>query len=326
MTTSTGVSDAVRVSDGTEWDMTKQSFRLRIIGALLLTTLLSACSAVRLGYEQLPLVVQTWTDRQLDLTAAQSAAVRRAADDLLDWHRREQLPQIADWLAQLQVRALRDTDEHQLCRDAQWLRERFGAVTQRLRDPATELARGLGAAQITRLQDRQHKSLSSWREEWREGSAQAQLQRRIDRTVDRAERVYGRLSPAQRQLVADWLAQDGFDAAAWETERRRRDADLIQTLYRLAANPASFTQSQQAVGAWLAQWQSSPDPAWRATSERQLRNGCVLSARLHNSTSAEQRERAIRTLRGWESDLRALTRPAAPAAAIRAISPGSVGG
>lgn len=326
MTTSTGTADGELGSDETEWDMTKRSFRLRIIVASLALLLLGGCSVVRLGYEQLPLLLQTWVDRQVDLSDTQAAAVRRAADELLDWHRREQLPLVADWLAQLQSRALRDTDEAQLCRDAQWIRDRVSAINSRLLAPATDLAMSISPPQVARLQSSQQRSTVSWREEWLDGNARERLQRRTDRTIERAERVYGRLSTAQRTLIADWLANDGFDAAAWGAERRRREDDMTQTLHRLATTRPGPAQSRLAIAALLDRWQTSPDLAWRATSERHLRNGCILSARLHNSTSPEQRERAIRTLRGWESDLRALAGQSPAAAAGRAISPGTAGG
>ena len=50
----------------------------------------------------------------------------------------------------------------------------------------------------------------------------------------------------------------------------------------------------------------SPDPEYRAYQLRLVEYNCSFAARLHNSTTAAQRDEARQRLQGWSTDLKGL--------------------
>jgi hypothetical protein len=62
----------------------------------------------------------------------------------------------------------------------------------------------------------------------------------------------------------------------------------------------------------LAVWQKAWTPAQesdRAMTAQMSKQACENLAQLHNTTNAEQRQRAARRMRAYEQDLRDLLRP-----------------
>lgn len=60
---------------------------------------------------------------------------------------------------------------------------------------------------------------------------------------------------------------------------------------------------------WVERAFQSPDPRFRQYSQRMWQVHCEGFARLHNSTSTEQRQRLAQTLQRYENDFRALLVP-----------------
>src|SRR6185295_17419252 len=87
----------------------------RIIGVLALGAALAACSAVKLAYNNLPEVGYWWLDGYVDFDDAQTPRVREELRQLLAWHRRDELPKIADLLQQAQALAPADLTPAQAC-------------------------------------------------------------------------------------------------------------------------------------------------------------------------------------------------------------------
>ena len=124
----------------------------RIIGALLVAAALSACSTVRLAYNNLPEVSYWWLDTYLDFDGSQTPKVRDELAQLLSWHRRNELPRIAGLLQEAQALAPRDdATAAQACRMADQIRERLLAVTERAEPAGTVLALSLTVAELQQL-------------------------------------------------------------------------------------------------------------------------------------------------------------------------------
>jgi hypothetical protein len=63
---------------------------------------------------------------------------------------------------------------------------------------------------------------------------------------------------------------------------------------------------EAALHTFVAHATQSPRPAHRDYQQRLIAYNCALAARLHNSTTPEQRRHGAERLKGWEDDLRAL--------------------
>jgi hypothetical protein len=270
---------------------------------LLTAALLSACGAARIAYNQAPTLTYWWLDGHVDLANGQSEPVRRDIDRFFAWHRSDALPAYVTLLQSWQTLAMDDLDADQVCRQFEIIRGHIDTAAERTVAPLARLALSLGPDQIDHQRRHQAKSNQGFEKDFMQGNDEQRLRKRLTRTIDRSERLYGRLSAEQRELVRDWLQRSPWDPGRTLAERQRRQSDLLQTVQEAQASPA---QAQALVAEHIRRISRSPTPGYDAYSQSMVRHGCAQFAALHNSTSPQQRERALRTLKGYEEDLMAL--------------------
>jgi hypothetical protein len=116
--------------------------------------------------------------------------------------------------------------------------------------------------------------------------------------------LYGPLSPAQRDLVRQGLQQSPWDPQKALQERLRRQSELRQTLQTPQNSPNGTALN--ASRSYLTRVLQTPTAGYNANSLALVQHGCAQFAALHNTTSAEQRANAVRVLKGYEDDMRAL--------------------
>jgi hypothetical protein len=289
----------------------------RIIARTLLVTVtlavLTACSTVRLAYNQAPNLAYWWLDGYADLNGAQTTQVRQDIDRFMDWHRSNELPGYTAVLQQWQSLASQDITPAQACSQFDTVRGALQRAGERSLEPLTRLALSLSEPQQKYLQRQQAKSREKFEKEYLRGSGEQRLKRRLDKTTERFETLYGKLNPAQREQLRRDLQASPFDATKSLQERQRQQADLSQHISALQSNypsmagftsPGPALESSRQVMNRLLQ---SPTPGHAAYSESVVQHGCEMFARLHNSTTPEQRTHAVRVLKDYEADLRVLT-------------------
>ena len=276
----------------------------RTLTVAVVLAALTACTATRMAYQQAPNLLHWWMDRQVDFTGAQSSWVRDDLSSFFAWHRREELPRIADRLRAWQGLARTNPTHDEFCREADAVVEHLQRLGEQAVPSLTRLALDLQPGQIEHLQGRQAKSNDEFAEEFLDGSPRERLQRRLDKAIDRAEWLYGRLSPEQRDLMRRELQASPFDPQRTQAERQRRQRDLIDTVRQAQANPA---RAEALVRAYLQRMSQSPTPGYDDYTQAQLRHGCAQFATLQATATPTQRDRAAKRLQELESDARSLS-------------------
>ncbi len=277
-----------------------------IIGVVLGSVGLSGCGAVRFAYNNAPDLSYWWLDSFLDLDSPQSVRLRTDLNTLQAWHRKEELPQVADMLKNLQAAVPQAVAADQVCQLSRYLEARFQAVLDRAAPTAIALAPTLSNAQLDHLARAWDKRNADWREEWLDGSPESRLDRRLKNAIDRTEGFYGRLTDPQKALLRSQLENSPFDAAIQYKEVLRRQKDALQTLRTLKTGTPSDIHIQADMRALLARSMQSPDAAFVQHTERLRTHFCESAAELHNSTNTAQRTKLQQTLQGYESDVRTL--------------------
>lgn len=281
----------------------------RIIGGLLcllLGFLLSGCSVARLGYTQSAELTYWWLDGYVDLSDAQSSTLRQDLGAVYDWHRTQELPQLAQLLDQLQIQAERDTTPAQICQSVSQLKTRLQALLKQAEPGLLRLALQLKPEQIQHLQQQLRKREKKWRDDWLSDSLAERQDRRIERLIDRSEMFYGKLDAEQRSLFKSNVQTSKFDPTLAQADMLRRHQDLLQTLQRMTQGELDEQRLHLEMQLLLMRMIDSPDPAYRNRVEELMQENCQLFARLHNSRSATQQQKLIKTLKAYESDARAL--------------------
>lgn len=278
----------------------------RIIGVLLVAAALGACSTIKLAYNNLPELSYWWLDAYLDFDGSQTPKVRDELAQLLSWHRQNELPRVLGVLQEAQALAPRDVTAAQACRMADQIRERLLAVTERAEPAGTELALSLTEAQLQQLERKYAKNNAEYRKEWLDRSPAEVQEKRYEKFLDRLEDFYGRLTPEQRELVRQQVAQSAFDPRLAGTERRQRQQEALALLRGFNATKPPPAEARAAIHAYVMRIADPPPGPWRDHQQALLQEGCRNLAALHNATSASQREQAVRRLQAYQDDLRQL--------------------
>jgi hypothetical protein len=273
---------------------------------VLCLVLLSGCSLLRLTYPQLPTIAYWWLDGYVDFSIAQGPRVQEQLAGWLRWHRATQLSDYAALLQQAQADVLSNATPTQVCR---WVDEgaaRLVIAYEQGVPAAAETLLALTPSQLDHMERRFEKSNADFRDDFLQPATEARLKQSVKRTVERAETLYGRLGDAQRELIAREVEASPFDPGRWLAERQARQREILATLRRLHAERASGAQMQAALRMFAEHAQRSPRSPYRAYQQRLKQFNCGFAAQLHNATTPVQRQAAAETLKGWETDLRAL--------------------
>ena len=288
----------------------------RIIGLALLLALVTAftaCSMVRLAYDQAPNLLYWRIDSYVDVNGEQTPRLRDAIERWFAWHRRTQLPEYVALLVRAQREIVEPMTPAGMCAWAAETERRVDALLEEALPATAELLPTLTPEQLQHIERRMAKG----EEEWRVDVLQPDLAERraasLRRSQDRFEMLYGRLDAAQRERLSALLATSSFDPARWLAERRLRNRDMLQILANVGAvgrnggeRAAALQQAQAAARALFERATHSPRPDYRAYQQRLLQENCALAASMHNAMTIAQRQNARARLKGWEDDLRVL--------------------
>ncbi len=280
------------------------------LAAMVFLMLLQACSAIKLAYNNAPEFAYWWLDGYVDFQSEQSPRARDELAQLLAWHRAEELPKIAGLLQKVQRLAASDITAAQVCGVYDETRERYQAMLRRAEAPTVWLVGSLTPEQHKHIEAKFAKGNADYQREWGKLTAQERLERRLKMNVERAEEFYGRLEETQINALKGALEASAYNPALNSAERLRRQQDLLQTLRSLSgaaggAKPAD-AQILAALRAYRDRVDRSPNPVYEAYSQKMMLESCASFATLHNSTTKEQRERAVRRVAAYERDVREL--------------------
>jgi hypothetical protein len=277
-----------------------------IICALFLATTLAACSTTRLAYNNAPTLLYYWLDAYFDFDGPQNVAMKDSLRALQAWHRKNELPLLAEQLRALQPMALQDASAEQICTQYGLLRQRLQAPLAQLTPTLARLAGSLKPTQLSHIEAEFSKRNQRWREEWLDPAPEARLEHRSSQLIERLEKFYGTLDKAQRAAIRSQLAASAYDAEQQHREMLRRQQDTLQTLAQLRNGQFAAPAAEAAVQALLDRALDSPDPAARRYSQSMAQSMCAGLAALHQSATPAQRKRLQETLQGYEADARAL--------------------
>jgi Family of unknown function (DUF6279) len=281
-----------------------RALRLPVLLVLLGAALaLGGCSVLRLSYNNAPELLHWWLDGFADFDKAQSQRARADLAELARWHRREELPLVAELLQSAQALAAQSPSGAQICALYERSVVRMEAVVEHALPAAAAVALTLQAGQLRAMEATFDKNNRKWREEWLSTDGDS-MARRTQKIRERLEDFYGALTPGQvRQLQAN-MEKSGADEPLHYREILRRQRDIVETLATLRQTDASTAQT--ALAALAKGYFHSPDAAYRVYKDRAVEQTCDAMAELQRSATAQQRKNMVKALQGYSRDVHAL--------------------
>ena len=294
--------------------MAKISFWVRIIAASLAAVVMSAslsgCSAIKLGYNQLPEISSWWLDNYVNFTDTQAAQAKQALKKLQAWHRKEELPLVADLLVQAQGLAPQNISTQQACEVWGKLEKRIEAVALESSHLATPIVLQLTPRQLRHLEKQWAVKNEEWKKDWLQPSAEDRLKKRLDATVDRFSDFYGDLSAEQIKLLRQQIEESLWSPEVALQNRIKRQQAQLLVLQNLIQDPSkpgfNGAQAENTVLQLSLQSLRPQDPFLLNLQLQLEQQACLNFSQFHNITTPAQRQKAQRRLRAYEKDLREL--------------------
>lgn len=281
--------------------MSKTFNSLSTLLVISVLALLQGCSAIKLAYNNAPEFGYWWLDGYVDFNEAQTLKVRAELDRLLLWHRTDELPKIAGLIQKGQRLAEADMSGAAVCALFAETRARFDAATAQAEPAAVALAISLTPDQIANIDRKLTKTLTEYRNDWLKLTPAERFDKRFKSNLERSEQFYGKLDERQRAALRAGLETSSFDVQASYNERLRRQQDLLQTL-RQVAGKSNQNEVLIALRGYLDRSFYSPNLSYRTYGQKLTNESCALFAQIHNTTTPDQRARAVRRLADYGRD------------------------
>ena len=294
--------------------MAKLSFWFRIITASLvavsMSVILTGCSAVRLGYNNLPDIASWWLDSYIDFSDTQGPQAKAALQKLQTWHRKEELPAIAELLVQAQTLAPQNITPEQACKIWEGAQVRVESFIQESSRLAAPVVSQLSAKQLKHLEKEWASRNEDWKKQWVQGTPDSRIKKRLDLAAERFNSFYGDLNLEQRQVLKQQFLQSTWSPEASYQRRLKRQQEQLIALQAMSSEitkPAMpLAQVEKALQSLILQ-SVRPKDAGDLSKQLQLeQQACQNLAQLHNTMSPAQRLKAQRKLKDYETDVREL--------------------
>ena len=275
-----------------------------------MSVILTGCSAVRLGYNNLPDIASWWLDSYIDFTDTQGPQAKAALQKLQTWHRKEELPAIAELLVQAQTLAPQNITPEQACKIWEGAQVRIESLIQESSRLAAPVVSQLSAKQLKHLEKEWATRNEDWKKQWVQGTPDSRIKKRVDLAAERFNSFYGDLNLEQRQVLKQQFLQSTWSPEESYQRRLKRQQEQLMALQAMSSEitkPAMpLPQVEKALQSLILQ-SVRPKDAGDLSKQLQLeQQACQNLAQLHNTMSPAQRLKAQRKLKDYETDVREL--------------------
>ena len=274
-------------------------FFLPLIGGLLI----AGCSTLKLAYNNADFVGTWIADSHFDLTSVQKKELDASLERILEWHRREELPNLIRWLENAKSEldhGLTVAAIDSFFKQAQLRYETFIDMSA---DEGTVFFKGLTDEQITHLEDKSRKDSAEFVEDHLlNRSLEQRKARRWERTRKFLKDWIGNLSDEQETEFSKMSYALPMTQSLWFENRIRRRKEFV-TLLRTKRNSPEF---KQVLVEWFKDSNKSPSIEYETAVREMMNRSFKMAVDISSRLSEKQKERALKRLQGYIDDLKAL--------------------
>jgi hypothetical protein len=275
-----------------------------------MSVILTGCSAVRLGYNNLPDIASWWLDSYIDFSDTQGPQAKAALQKLQTWHRKEELPAIAELLVQAQTLAPQNITPEQACKIWEGAQVRVESFIQESSRLAAPVVSQLSAKQLKHLEKEWASRNEDWKKQWVQGTPDSRIKKRVDLAAERFNSFYGDLNLEQRQVLKQQFLQSTWSPEASYQRRLKRQQEQLIALQAMSSEitkPAMpLAQVEKSLQSLILQSVRPKDTGDLSKQLQLEQQACQNLAQLHNTMSPAQRLKAQRKLKDYETDVREL--------------------
>jgi hypothetical protein len=274
---------------------------LRGLAIVCCVGMLASCSMLRLGYGQLDTYAAWKANEYFDLDAGQKNEFLRCFGRLHEWHRYEQLPDYAAFLAQTRARL----DQPLTREDVLWfvdgVKARYATIVARASDDAAALLLTITPAQLEALQRQWDKDNRRFVREHRLDRSDADIKRaRVRRTLEQTHDWVGSLSSEQEQRVIAMVNALPMTEKLRYEDRLRRQHEFMQLMAQRGGYSSEHFSAR--LRQWLTDWDKGRAPEYERRSEEAFDQRVRLVVEIQRMLEPRQRAIALQRVQDYIDD------------------------
>ncbi|MCR2747649.1 DUF6279 family lipoprotein [Limnobacter parvus] len=289
-------------------------FGIRTRGFILLASvlLLGACSAIKLGYNNSVTFAHTYLSNKIDFDDTQSALLRTSLTELVQWHRSNELPKLAQELQVVQtaLTASNSKVEPVTTAQVQALNQTVRTSLRRTANQAAPLIAknmlGFYPHQIPEIEAALKKSNEKYREERLPSNPDKRTEQSAERMAERFERWLGNLNKQQLALIDNWAKNRSNNPETWFQKRLERQQRFMVLANQAANRQIDQNTLSQQIAALLNDWQNPANASEKRESEMRQQATIALIVDVLNVADSKQRSNAAERAAGWAEDFQIL--------------------
>ena len=280
--------------------------RLFLFWTICVCSLLSSCSSIQLGYNQIDFLLKWRIDDFIDISTDQSQFYDQAFPLVIKKHRQEELPKVLQKLRSIRSKldqALRVEDGVTIVKEVKSLSKDSIYL---LIDDASTLALMLQPKQIAYMENALNKSNKKFQADFLKGSPDERLEKRIEKVIERTESFAGDLSKSQKASIKEIAKEHLLDMENVYQTRLFKQQLIIKTLKKIVQEQPSHAQTKIMITQLFLEIEQGSTPEQKEFEKnRDVQSGTIL-AKITQLFDDQQRKKTQAKLRSWENDVQSL--------------------
>ncbi len=273
---------------------------------MLLLLLSSGCSMIRVGYGHFDSVAAWMVHDYFDLNADQRDLFAQRFERLHSWHRQTQLPEYAQFLGDIQIRAkrgLRDSDMLWLVDGA---KQRYARIAARGAADAADLLATLTPEQVETFRQQVDKDNKKFMREHRNNDSEVERRKVVQqRTLSQLRDWVGPLNDIQETRVIAMLKTMPLVDKLRHEDRLRRQREFFVLLELRSGDRTVFAQRLRD---WLQHWEAGRGAEPARLFEESWKKRAELYAAVDQMLTPTQRTHLVSKLQDYIDDFRDLSK------------------
>lgn len=280
---------------------------IRKVCLFLTVCLLVSCSALRLGYNNGESVVYWWLNSYVDFEAEQDLWVKRHIANLFQWHRKTQLNEYAQLLAQTQKQLHGNVTQTDVLASYDAVKKSMLLIVDKALPELTDLALALQPQQIAHLEKKFASNNDKYRKEYLRGDFEQRQRHRYKKIMKQAEYWFGDFSEEQEAQIRAASNARPLNNELWMEVRLRRQQELIALLKKVQdeklGRDATMKMLKEYAGGVFGQFGNAEH---QALSDASARETARMVSVIVNIATPEQKARAHKRLQQLIDDCHAM--------------------
>src|SRR4030095_16894885 len=231
---------------------------LRLFAAVALAAMASGCAMVQTVYSHLDTYAAYKADEYFDLDPLQKQDFRARFDRLHDWHRQQQLPEYAAFLAQIEARLQKQPTREDVIWITEGLKSRYRIMVRRATPDAAAVLATVRPEQLKPLQRQWDDDNRKFAREHRLKAGPEERKRaRAERALDEIRKWTSNLTAEQEQRITALT-----DAMPSMSELRLQDRIRRQREFRQLLEHRTSSDFPARLERYLLDWESGRSPEY----------------------------------------------------------------